>query len=135
MTKLHLMIALGAATALAGCGRQAADAPAKPAEATPASVTAPPTMAPVSGTTIAPLSGTTMAPLSGNGTGMVKAIERAAGQVTLEHGPIPGAKWPAVTMDFKVQPALLEKIAVGDTVSFGMKTAGATAEITSIDKK
>ena len=36
------------------------------------------------------------------GTGTVTAIDKAAGTITLEHGPIAEANWPAMTMAFKV---------------------------------
>src|SRR3546814_10875228 len=35
------------------------------------------------------------------GHGTVTAIDKGAGTITLAHGPIPEAKWPAMTMAFK----------------------------------
>src|SRR3546814_17236981 len=48
------------------------------------------------------------------GNGTVTAIDKAAGTVTLDHGPIPEANWPAMTMAFKAKPGLLDSIQVGD---------------------
>ncbi len=121
MTRPTLILALCTATTLAACGQK----PAKPADTTaPAEV-------PAAATSTAPAA----APVSGHGTGIVQAIDAAAGTITLDHGPIPEAKWPAMIMDFTATPALLAKVAVGDEVSFDMKMADSSAELTSIAKK
>jgi Cu/Ag efflux protein CusF len=39
------------------------------------------------------------------GKGVVKKVDAAAGVVKLAHEPIPAIKWPAMTMDLKVQDA------------------------------
>src|SRR3546814_11133437 len=54
------------------------------------------------------------------GNGTVTAIDKAAGTVTLDHGPIPEANWPAMTMAFKAKPGLLDSIKVGDKVAFDL---------------
>ena len=41
------------------------------------------------------------------GKGVVKKVDAAAGIVKLAHEPIPAIKWPAMTMDIKVQDAML----------------------------
>lgn len=41
------------------------------------------------------------------GKGVVKKVDAAAGVVKLAHEPIPAIKWPAMTMDIKVQDAKL----------------------------
>ena len=41
------------------------------------------------------------------GRGVVKKVDAAAGVVKLAHEPIPAIKWPAMTMDIKVQDAKL----------------------------
>ena len=68
-------------------------------------------------------------------TGMVKAIDKAAGTITLEHGPIAEANWPAMTMAFKAPPALLDGVAVGDKVAFDLKLDGNSGEVTAINKQ
>jgi len=70
---------------------------------------------------------------TGHGIGVVMAIDKAAGTVTIKHGPIPSAGWPAMTMTFRANPtALLSAMSVGQTIAFDMKAVGMAAEITSI---
>jgi Cu/Ag efflux protein CusF len=67
------------------------------------------------------------------GTGTVTAIDKTAGAITLDHGPIDAVKWPAMTMEFKATPAsLLDTVKVGDKVSFELKMADGTGEVTAI---
>ena len=68
----------------------------------------------------------------GQGTGTVTAIDAKAGQVTLDHSAIPEAGWPAMTMSFGADPAILSAIGVGDKVAFDMTTANGTPKITAI---
>lgn len=65
------------------------------------------------------------------GVGVVKALDLKSGSVTLQHGPIAALKWPAMTMPFKVDPALLKAIKVGQKVTFTVKP-GATPEVIAI---
>ncbi|MDP1630213.1 MAG: copper-binding protein [Caulobacter sp.] len=108
---------LGAA--LSACGKQPAE-PAAPV------VIAPAPAAPMAGMN---MSGAMMA----GGTGTVVAIDKAAGTITLDHGPIDAVKWPAMTMAFKAVPTtLLDTVKVGDAVSFELRMAGSSGEITAI---
>lgn len=68
-------------------------------------------------------------------TGTVTAIDKAAGKITLNHGPIPEVKWPAMTMAFSAKPAILEKVAVGDKVAFDATITGSAGEVTAISKQ
>jgi len=53
------------------------------------------------------------------GEGQIEAIDFAHATVTLAHGPIPSLKWPAMTMDFRVQEAaLLQSFKPGQKVAF-----------------
>ncbi|MES1973374.1 MAG: copper-binding protein [Pseudomonadota bacterium] len=70
----------------------------------------------------------------GKGTGTVTAIDKAAGKITLNHGPIPEVGWPAMTMAFSAKPDLLEKVAVGDKVAFDVTVTGSAGEVTAISK-
>jgi Cu(I)/Ag(I) efflux system protein CusF len=55
------------------------------------------------------------------GKGVVKKVDAAAGVVKLAHEPIPAIKWPAMTMDIKVQDAkLLTGIKPEQKVNFGL---------------
>jgi Cu/Ag efflux protein CusF len=49
----------------------------------------------------------------------VRKVDRAAGKVTLKHGPIANLEMPAMTMVFQVKdPAMLDKLKAGDKVKF-----------------
>ncbi|ABF54257.1 copper-binding protein [Sphingopyxis alaskensis] len=69
------------------------------------------------------------------GNGTVTAIDKAAGTVTLDHGPIPEAKWPAMTMAFKARPELLDSVKVGDKVAFDLALKDGSGEVTAIQKQ
>ena len=52
-------------------------------------------------------------------TGLVKAVDAAAGKVTISHGPIKAFHWPPMTMSFQVRDkALFDRLVVGKTVDF-----------------
>lgn len=68
------------------------------------------------------------------GTGRVTAIDKAAGTITLDHGPIAEANWPAMTMAFKAPPELMDSVKVGDKVGFDLALRNGTGEITAIAK-
>jgi Cu(I)/Ag(I) efflux system periplasmic protein CusF len=67
------------------------------------------------------------------GTGTVTAV--SADSVTIAHGPIPEANWPAMTMGFKASPDLAKQVKVGDKVAFDLKLQGGAGEITAIQKQ
>ncbi len=130
MKPLYLIPALGLAVLLAACGEKAATnatAPANTASAEAAG--AMDNMSGDMGNMAMPMAKTAHA------TGTVKAIDKAAGTVTLEHGPIAEANWPAMTMAFKAAPALLDSVKVGDKVAFDLKLEGNAGEVTAIAKQ
>lgn len=65
------------------------------------------------------------------GLGVIKKLDAKAGSITLQHGPIAALNWPAMLMPFKVDPALLKGLKVGQKVSFTVKP-GATPEVIAI---
>lgn len=68
-----------------------------------------------------------------HGTGVVTAIDAAAGTVTLSHQPIQELRWPAMTMGFKVaRPELLRGLVVGAKVKFDLQGTGMNHVITAI---
>ena len=69
------------------------------------------------------------------GEGTVKAVDAAAGTITLDHGPIPEASWPAMTMTFKASPDVAKAAKVGDKVAFDLKLQGGGGEVTAIQKQ
>ncbi|WP_353229999.1 copper-binding protein [Novosphingobium sp.] len=74
-------------------------------------------------------------PRTGHATGVVTAIDTAAGKITLDHGPVAELQWPAMKMAFGATAKLLNGIAVGDTVAFKFTVTGTSAEITEISKQ
>ena len=119
------LAALLATTSLAACGRKT-EAPAAPA---PAVTPAPATGGDMAGMDMAP------ADKMAKGVGIVTAIDKATGTITLDHDAIPEAGWPAMTMGFKIAPALLTNVAVGDKVAFDLKLHEGSGEVTAITKR
>lgn len=67
------------------------------------------------------------------GSGVVTAIDRSAGKVTLKHDPIASLNWPGMTMAFAVKDkALLDKLAKDKKVEFELVQQGRQYVITSI---
>jgi Cu(I)/Ag(I) efflux system protein CusF len=66
------------------------------------------------------------------GAGTVTAV--SADSITVQHGPIAEAGWPAMTMAFKASPDLARSVKPGDKVAFDLKLQGGAGEITAIQK-
>jgi Cu/Ag efflux protein CusF len=128
MKHARLMIALGLAALTAACGKKA-ETPV----ATETNLAAPAPTRALSGDTgiMAMAAGAKMA----KGTGKVTALDKAAGTITLDHGPIAEVNWPAMTMAFKATPGLIDSVKVGDEVNFELRLDGNGGEITTIRKK
>ena len=128
MKRLTLILTVAAiGTILAGCGEK------RPAPTVNAEQAAP-AAAPGAGGMMPDMdmAGAMMA----KGTGTVTAIDKTAGTITLDHGPIAEAKWPAMTMEFKATPAtLLDTVKVGDKVTFDLKMIDGTGEVTAIQAR
>ena len=70
------------------------------------------------------------------GVGVVTAIDPAAGTISLDHEAVAAIHWPAMTMQFRAEdPAILEGIAVGDRVTFVLKSAAESMIVTSVRKQ
>lgn len=71
-----------------------------------------------------------------SGTGAVTQVDAAAGTITINHEPIAAINWPTMTMQFTAEtPAILQGIAVGDRVSFEIKSATETSIVTAVLKQ
>ncbi len=69
------------------------------------------------------------------GSGKVTKINNELGSVEMDHGDIPGLM-PAMRMEFYVSDkAILQGIAVGDSVDFTILHKGGTETITKLTKK
>ncbi|MSP51400.1 MAG: copper-binding protein [Alphaproteobacteria bacterium] len=70
----------------------------------------------------------------GKSEGLVRRIDKGAKKVTLQHGPIEGFDMPAMTMVFQVaDPAMLDKIEVGDKVRFTVTRGGGAMTLQSVE--
>ena len=66
--------------------------------------------------------------------GEVTKIDLAQARVTLKHGEIKNLDMPGMTMVFQVkEPALLDKVKVGDKVKFRAEKAGSGYVVTVIE--
>ena len=68
-----------------------------------------------------------------HGSGVVQSVDAAAGTVTVKHGAIASAGWPAMTMSFPVQDKkTLDNVKPGQKVDFAFTQQGSRNVITSI---
>ena len=127
MKHVRLTVALGLAALTAACGKKAeTPVAAETNQAAPAAEATSSNMA------MAPAAS---APIMAKGHGTVRAIDKAAGTITLDHGAIPEVKWPAMTMAFKAAPAIIDAAKIGEKVDFDLTLTGNTGEVTAIHKQ
>ncbi|MEG8219334.1 copper-binding protein [Sphingomonas sp. HH69] len=126
----RLTIALSLAALTAACGKKAeTPVAAETSQAVPATAAMSGDMGNMA---MAPAASTA---IKAKGHGTVTAIDKTAGMITLDHGAIPEAKWPAMTMAFKAAPAITDAVKVGDNVDFDLTLVGSAGEVTAIQKK
>jgi Cu/Ag efflux protein CusF len=66
--------------------------------------------------------------------GEVRKVDKAAGKVTLKHGPIENLGMPGMTMVFRAtNPSMLDKLKAGDKVRFAADKAGDDYTVTRIE--
>lgn len=66
--------------------------------------------------------------------GEVKKINKETGKMTIKHGPLTNLDMPAMTMVFRVKdPAMLEKVKVGDKINFAAERANGAITVTHVD--
>ncbi|WP_336980122.1 copper-binding protein [Brevundimonas nasdae] len=123
MTRTFIALA-GAVMMLSACD-QPADPAAEPDAAAPVDTAS---AAGATDTATSPAAGSR----SGSGAGVVTAVDAAAGTVTINHEAIPAVGWPAMTMSFTADPAVVQQAAVGDRVEFDLTVQGNAGEVTAI---
>lgn len=126
--KPHQLTALGLAALLAACGQQPENDSAPNASASTGMSGAMNDMGNMDMSANMPMR-------MAKGSGTVTAIDKSAGSITLDHGPIPEANWPAMTMAFKVRPELLDSVKVGDKVVFDLALKDGSGEVTAVQKQ
>jgi Cu/Ag efflux protein CusF len=104
----HMIWIAAGALALAGCGQAQKPAAESNTQAAPAAQTY-------------------------SGTGKVTAI--AGNQVTIQHGPIEGIGWPAMTMTFTAPDGMASSVKAGDEVSFSFRQEAGVYPLTSLQKR
>ena len=66
--------------------------------------------------------------------GEVRKVDRAAGKITLKHGPVPSIDMPPMTMVFvAADPAMLDRVKPGDKVRFAADKVGDVYRVTRIE--
>jgi Cu/Ag efflux protein CusF len=66
--------------------------------------------------------------------GEVRKVDKAAGKLTLRHGPLKNLDMPPMTMVFQVKDrALLDKVQAGDKVRFKAADDGGKLTVTEIE--
>lgn len=66
--------------------------------------------------------------------GQVRRVDKSAGKITLQHGPIKNLDMPPMTMVFQAaDPAFLDRVKAGDKVRFTVVEKSGTYIITSIE--
>lgn len=67
--------------------------------------------------------------------GEVVKVDKAAGKVTLKHGPIKKLDMDGMTMVFRVaDPAMLDKVKAGDKIEFEADRVNGAVTVTKIGK-
>lgn len=66
--------------------------------------------------------------------GTVKKVDKAAGRITIEHGPLANLDMPPMTMAFRAgDPAMLDKVKAGDRVRFVAHRADGVFSVTALE--
>lgn len=118
-----LILSAAAALGLSACGQP---------ETTPAADAARVSeMTPSSNMSSMPMEGQQPA-MMGTGSGVITAVDAAAGTVTIDHGAIPAVEWPAMAMTFTAPAAVLASAKVGDRVAFDVSVHDGVNEVTAL---
>ena len=76
----------------------------------------------------------TSAAATGYTEGEVRKIDKEAGKITLKHGPIANLDMTAMSMVFRAKdPAMLDKLKVGDKVRFKAEKLQGAITVTEIE--
>lgn len=130
---MKAILTIGAATlafALQGCNRAEQEPAEAPAEAAAPAATGQMDSMPSAGSgSNAPAAGAQAGPYST--TGEVASVAGAA--VTINHQPVEGLGWPAMSMTFQAQdPAMLQGLQAGSAVQFSFRQEGEQYVLTEI---
>ena len=66
--------------------------------------------------------------------GTVKKVDKAAGKITISHGPLDTLGMPPMTMVFRAaEPAMLDQVKAGDKIRFAAERAGGVFTVTELE--
>ena len=66
--------------------------------------------------------------------GTVKKIDKAAGKLTIAHGPLEALGMPPMTMAFHAaEPGLLDQVKVGDRIRFAVEKVRGALTVTAVE--
>ncbi len=66
--------------------------------------------------------------------GTVKKVDKAAGKITIAHGPLVNLDMPPMTMVFRAaDAAMLEQVKAGDKIRFSAERVGGVFTVTALE--
>ena len=66
--------------------------------------------------------------------GEVRKIDKETGKITIKHGPIKHLDMPPMSMVFTAKdPALLDRVKVGDKIRFAVERVGGALTVTAVE--
>ena len=66
--------------------------------------------------------------------GEVQKVDKAAGKLTVKHGPLTNLDMPGMTMAFKVRdPAMLDRVKTGDKIRLRVELVNGTFTVTKLE--
>lgn len=74
-------------------------------------------------------------PTVATASGVVEAVDAAAGTITIAHGPVEQLKWPPMTMKFRTGAVDVAAVRPGDHVDFKFASKGMDATLTEIARR
>lgn len=67
-------------------------------------------------------------------SGVVKKIDKNAGKLTIQHGPVMNLNMPAMTMAFKARDAaMIDQVKPGDPINFLLELVNGTLTVTRLE--
>ena len=67
-------------------------------------------------------------------SGVVKKIDKDAGKLTIQHGPVLNLNMPAMTMAFKAKDAaMIDQVKPGDPINFVLERVNGTFTVTRLE--
>lgn len=74
------------------------------------------------------------APVVPMADGEIKKIDKAAGKMTIKHGPLENLNMPGMTMVFRVKDTgMLDVVKTGDTVKFSVEKLNGALTVTALE--